>query len=115
VKQGRIDWTAVRQARTRLAQLAHEHPELTGPSSPENVEAWQDALRQEETRMVPNKPATMTEHTAIRLPPHLLEHVDAYRDQVAKASGFRPSRADVFRLALERFLEAEAKGVRRSR
>ena len=115
MNQKRIDWPAVRKARDRLAQLAIDHPELTGPSSPENVAAWEESLRtaEEAEKMVPNHPRTMTEHTAIRLPPELLEQVDAYRDQVEKTSGYRPSRADVFRKALETFLQTEGKGGKR--
>ena len=103
----RIDWPAVRQARKRLAQLAREHSELTGPKGPGNVDAWESVLRADEeaTKMVPSHPKVMTEHTAIRLPGDLLERVDAYRDRIEKESGFLPGRADVFRKALEAFLD----------
>jgi Arc/MetJ-type ribon-helix-helix transcriptional regulator len=63
--------------------------------------------------MVPNKPPTMTEHTAVRLPPELLERVDGYCEQVAKESGYRPTRASVIRRALELLLAAETKAGRR--
>ncbi len=106
----RIDWATVRASRKRLAQLAREHPELTGPKGPENVAAWEDVLRADEEarKMVPNHPRTMTEHTAIRLSGDLLTRVDPYRDRIEKESGFRPGRADVFRKALQAFLDEHA-------
>ena len=111
---GGVDLAAVREARARLADLARDFPELTGPSGPDNAASWEETLRaDEEESMVPNKPRTMTEHTAIRLPPELLERVDAYRDGVEAASGFKPGRADVFRKALEEFLDAHEKSAKR--
>lgn len=95
----RIDWAAVRESRTRLAQLAREHPELTGPPDPENVAAWENILRTEETMV-----RKMSQHTAFRLPPELLERMDEFAEKLAQRTGLRVSRADVARLAIERLL-----------
>jgi hypothetical protein len=114
----RIDWQVVREARARLAELARQHPELTGPSNPENVAAWEDVLRADEegATMSPNtNPKVMDERFALRLPAELLERLDAYLDQVKRESGGRPGRSDIIRTALETYLDSKMKGSRKSR
>jgi hypothetical protein len=101
----RIDWATVRDVRKRLAQLAREHPELTGPSSPENVAAWEEVLRAEEgdasmVRTMGEKP------TGFRLTPELVERMDEFARQWAARSGLGISRADVARKAILRFMAA---------
>ncbi len=44
----RIDLGKVRAARKRLEEVAKEHPELLGESSPDNLKGWESTLRENE-------------------------------------------------------------------
>ena len=97
----RIDLEKVKAARRTLKEIATEHPDLLGESSPENVEGWQSILTENEM--------AKTTLVAFRLENELLKRIDAYVKQLEQETpGVKLARVDAVRVLLLRALaEAE--------
>lgn len=103
-----VDLAAVRASRLRLAEIAREHPELTGPSSPENAAGWAAELAElENNAMVrPKSHGEPLLQVAVRLPESVIERIDAYVEKRrASLPGVQLTRADAIRFLLLRALE----------
>jgi len=100
-------------AKQRLDEIATEHPELLGPTGPENVEAWIDTIGDDE-----KGPGAMskegTTQVAFRFPDALIERLDRHAARMSKQHpGMTYTRADAVRTLLFAALdEAEADAKR---
>ncbi len=94
----RIDLAKVQAARKQLQDIARDHPELLGESSPENVKGWESILQEDEM--------AKTTLVAFRLDNELLKRIDAYAKRIEEQSpGIKLARADAVRAILLRGLE----------
>ncbi len=104
--RGPVDLPRVAAALGGLRELAREHPEIVGPSSPENTAAWEATLAADENGENMPEP---TIQCAFRLPESLVARVDAYADRLNEdRPGMGASRADAVRVLLTRALDAVA-------
>lgn len=111
----RTDEVAVAAALRRLDGIVRKHPELTGPSGPDNVADWIVTLDSDEKGLhMAKEPTTQV---AFRLPNKLIERLDRHVERMcADNPGLDFSRADAVRSLLTRVLdEVERSKRERSR
>jgi hypothetical protein len=99
-----VDEVAVAAAMRRLDEIAKKHPELIGPSSPNNVNAWMETLESiEEGTDMAKEPTTQV---AFRLPDSLIARLDQHVERMGKEHpGLDFTRADAVRSLLTRALD----------
>lgn len=105
-----VDLAAVREARARLAALAHEHPHLVAPAgvSGDPVAHWIEALSTLEETMAESK-----KQVAFRLPESLISRIDAFAERCERERpGLSVSRTEALVILLTRALDAEVDGAR---
>jgi hypothetical protein len=91
-------------ARRRLDAIIAKHPELVGPTGPDNVSDWIEALKSiEEGADMAKEPTTQV---AFRLPNSLIARLDRHVERMSKEHpGLDFSRADAVRSLLTRALD----------
>lgn len=99
-----VDEVALAAARRRLDALVAQHPELVGPTGPDNVNAWIETLESiEEGTDMAKEP---TQQVAFRLPDSLIARLDQHVERMSKEHpGLDFSRADAVRSLLTRALD----------
>ncbi len=104
---GPIDEVAVAGALRRLDAVIAAHPELLGPSGPDNVSDWIDTIETDERGHAPMaKEKDPTTQVAFRLPEHLIARLDRHAERMSKEHpGLEFSRADAVRTLLTRALD----------
>ena len=102
--EGPVDEVAMAASLRRLDELAKKHPELLGPSGPDNVNAWIETLEAlEEGTDMAKEPTTQV---AFRLPDSLIARLDRHVERMGKEHpGLDFSRADAVRSLLTRALD----------
>ncbi|HEX7837724.1 MAG TPA: ribbon-helix-helix domain-containing protein [Kofleriaceae bacterium] len=102
--EGPIDEVAAAAALRRLDALIAKHPELVGPTGPDNVSAWMETLKSiEEGTDMAKEPTTQV---AFRLPDSLIARLDRHVERMGKEHpGLDFSRADAVRSLLTRALD----------
>lgn len=114
-ERDQVDEIAVVAAERRLDDLAAQHPELRGPSSAANVDAWIEALEHDERGHTPMAKED-TEQVAFRFPRALLARVDRHVERMNREHpGLGASRADAVRTLLTRALDEVERGDDRKR
>jgi hypothetical protein len=99
-----VDEVAVAAALRRLDAIIAKHPELVGPTGPDNVSAWMETLKsiEGETDMA-KEPTTQV---AFRLPDSLIARLDRHVERMTKEHpGLDFTRADAVRSLLTRALD----------
>ena len=101
---GPIDEVAAAAALRRLDATIAKHPELLGPSGPDNVNAWMETLESiEEGTDMAKEPTTQV---AFRLPDSLIARLDRHVERMSKEHpGLDFTRADAVRSLLTRALD----------
>ena len=99
-----VDEVAVAAAMRRLDALIAKHPELVGPTGPDNVNAWIETLEAlEEGSEMAKEPTTQV---AFRLPDSLIARLDRHVERMGKEHpGLDFTRADAVRSLLTRALD----------
>jgi hypothetical protein len=102
--EGPVDEVAMAASLRRLDELAKKHPELLGPTGPDNVSAWMETLEDlEKGTEMAKEPTTQV---AFRLPDSLIARLDRHLERMAKEHpGLDFSRADAVRSLLTRALD----------
>ncbi len=102
--EGPIDEVAVAAALRRLDATIAKHPELVGPTGPDNVNAWIETLETDEKGSQMAKEPT--QQVAFRLPDSLVARLDRHVARMTKEHpGLDFSRADAVRSLLTRALD----------
>jgi len=102
--EGPIDEVAVAAALRRLDATIAKHPELVGPTGPDNVNAWIETLETDEKGSQMAKEPT--QQVAFRLPDSLVARLDRHVERMTKEHpGLDFSRADAVRSLLTRALD----------
>ena len=99
-----VDEVAVAAALRRLDAIIAKHPELVGPTGPDNVSAWMEMLEAlEEGSEMAKEPTTQV---AFRLPDSLIARLDRHVERMGKEHpGLDFTRADAVRSLLTRALD----------
>jgi hypothetical protein len=99
-----IDEVGLAAARRRLDAIIAKHPELVGPTGPDNVSDWIETLKSiEEGTDMAKEPTTQV---AFRLPDTLIARLDRHVERMTKEHpGLDFSRADAVRSLLTRALD----------
>jgi hypothetical protein len=99
-----IDEVAIAASRRRLDALVAKHPELVGPTGPDNVNEWIETLESiEKGTQMAKEP---TQQVAFRLPDSLVARLDRHVERMTKENpGLDFSRADAVRSLLTRALD----------
>jgi hypothetical protein len=99
-----IDEVALAAARRRLDALIAKHPELVGPTGPDNVSAWMETLEAlEEGSEMAKEPTTQV---AFRLPDSLIARLDRHVERMSQENpGLDFTRVDAVRSLLTRALD----------
>ena len=101
--EGPVDEVAMAASLRRLDELAKKHPELLGPSGPDNVNAWIETLKSIEETDMAKEPTTQV---AFRLPDSLIARLDRHVERMGKEHpGLDFIRADAVRSLLTRALD----------
>jgi hypothetical protein len=102
--EGPVDEVAVAASMRRLDELAKKHPELLGPSGPDNVNAWIETLEAlEEGTDMAKEPTTQV---AFRLPDSLIARLDRHVERMSQENpGLDFTRVDAVRSLLTRALD----------
>lgn len=80
--EGPVDEVAMAASLRRLDELAKKHPELLGPSGPDNVSAWMETLKSiEEGTDMAKEPTTQV---AFRLPDSLIARLDRHVERMSQ-------------------------------
>lgn len=111
---GTIDEVAVAGALRRLDAVIAAHPELVGPTGPDNVSDWIDILEIDD-KGPPTMPTEPTEQVAFRLSKRLIARLDAHAERMGQGqSDLTYSRTDAVRDSLGRALD-EVEGDKRTK
>jgi hypothetical protein len=98
-----IDEVGLAAARRRLDAIIAKHPELVGPTGPDNVSDWIETLKSIEEETMAKEPTTQV---AFRLPDSLIARLDRHVERMTKEHpGLDFSRADAVRSLLTRALD----------
>jgi hypothetical protein len=102
--EGPVDEVAVAASLRRLDALVAKHPELVGPTGPDNVNDWIETLEtDEEGSQMAKEPTTQV---AFRLPDSLLARLDRHVERMTNEHpGLDFNRADAVRSLLTRALD----------
>lgn len=104
MKQDLVDELAIAAALRRLDVIAANHPELTGPIGPDNVNDWIDVL--DEDKDVSLMPTEPTEQVAFRFAVRLIKRIDSHVKRMGRAErGVKFTRADAVRDLVTRALD----------
>jgi hypothetical protein len=107
-----IDELAVAASLRRLDALVVQHPELVGPTGPDNVNDWIETLEADEKGSQMTKEPTT--QVAFRLPDGLIARLDRHVERMGKEHpGLDFSRADAVRSLLTRALD-QVEGAKRA-
>jgi hypothetical protein len=103
--EGPIDEIAVKASLQRLDALAAAHPELVGPTGPDNLEVWAALLAADEKGQT-DMASESTTQVAFRFPDGLVARIDRHVERMKVATpGIDFSRADAVRSLLTRVLD----------
>jgi DNA-binding transcriptional MerR regulator len=95
---------SLRKVAEALDALVAQHPELVGPTGPDNVNAWIETLETDEKGS--QMPKEATTQVAFRLPDSLIARLDRHTARMTKENpGLDFSRADAVRSLLTRALD----------
>lgn len=99
-----VDEVALAAAQRRLDAIIAKHPELVGPTGPDNVSDWIETLKSiEEGTDMAKEPTTQV---AFRLPDSLIARLDRHVERMSKEHpGLDFTRADAVRSLLTRALD----------